>query len=95
MSKFYLLVAILDAGVPFYLGVILVSSYLNAVYYLPIIISAFLKEDKEGVRTMKVEKLPKTMLVPLIIIGVVIVSIGFYPQLIMQFIELAVATLIN
>ena len=95
MSKFYLLVAILEAGVPFYLGVILVSSYLNAVYYLPIIISAFLKEDKEGVRTMKVEKLPKSMLVPLIIIGVVIVSIGFYPQLIMQFIELAVATLIN
>ncbi len=95
MSKIYLSFAVIDANQPIFLAVILASSYLNAVYYLPIIIAAFLKEDQEGLKEMKVEKLPKVMLGPLVLLGLLIMMIGFYPQLIFQFIQKAALIIIR
>lgn len=90
MSKLYLSFAVLGAGQPLLLGVILLSSYLNAVYYLPIIISAFLKEPKSKNVTMQVEVLPFPMLFSLITIGFLCLLTGFYPTLVMNFITQAV-----
>ncbi|AKL96771.1 multisubunit sodium/proton antiporter, MrpD subunit [Clostridium aceticum] len=94
MSKWYLSFATLEAGKIVYLIVILISSFLNAVYYLPIIISAFLKEDKErkNASEMVWDKLPKAMTVPMIIIAALCVIIGFFPQIVMNFVEQAVVT---
>lgn len=44
LSKWYLGLGSLDAGMPVYLIILLVSSLMNAMYFLPIIISAFFKK---------------------------------------------------
>jgi multicomponent Na+:H+ antiporter subunit D len=89
MSKLYLSFAVLGAGRPLFLAVILASSYLNAVYYLPIIISAFLKEPKEKGVVASVEFLPLPMLFTLVVVGFLCLLTGFYPQLIMDFVTQA------
>lgn len=92
MSKWYLSLAVLDAGRPMILLVILLSSFLNAVYYLPIIISAFLKESADRENVMIVDDVPKSMTIPMSIIAGLCILIGFFPQLIMTFIERAIPT---
>jgi multicomponent Na+:H+ antiporter subunit D len=47
LSKWTLALGALDAGIPFYVLVLLISSLLNALYYLPIMIPAFF-EMPEG-----------------------------------------------
>jgi multicomponent Na+:H+ antiporter subunit D len=90
MSKLYLSFAVLGAGQPLLLAVILLSSYLNAVYYLPIVISAFLKEPKSKNTSMQIEVLPLPMLFSLVTIGFLCLLTGFYPTLVMNFITQAV-----
>jgi multicomponent Na+:H+ antiporter subunit D len=90
MSKLYLSFAVLGAGQPLLLAVILLSSYLNAVYYLPIVISAFLKEPKSKNISMQIEVLPLPMLFSLVTIGFLCLLTGFYPTLVMNFITQAV-----
>ena len=87
MSKIYLGLALIEGSHPIYLALILLSSFLNAVYYLPIIIAAFLKEDPEHRHEMKMDPLPKRMLIPMVIIAACLIIIGFYPQIIMDIIE--------
>ncbi len=92
MSKIYLSFAVLEAEKPVYLAIILASSFLNAIYYLPIIISAFLKEGKDRKNVMKMDDLPKRMIIPMVCIALGCIIIGFYPQLIMDLVEKAVPT---
>ncbi|RQD67411.1 MAG: monovalent cation/H+ antiporter subunit D family protein [Tindallia sp. MSAO_Bac2] len=92
MSKWYLGLAVLDAGRPLILLVILLSSFLNAVYYIPIIISAFLKESADRENVMIVDDVPKSMTIPMSIIAGLCIIIGFFPQLVMTFIERAIPT---
>lgn len=87
MSKIYLGLALIEGSHPIYLALILLSSFLNAVYYLPIIIAAFLKEDPEHRHAMKLDPLPKRMLIPMVVIAACLIIIGFYPQIIMDIIE--------
>ncbi len=93
MSKVYLSLAIVDHGQPWLLAAILISSYLNAVYYLPIIINSFLRNDAKTQPNMILEKLPKVMQMSMIILLVLMIATGFYPQLFMNFIEQAVVFL--
>lgn len=90
MSKIYLSLAVIDMKQYVYLMIILVSSFLNAMYYLPIIISAFLKESKDRKNIMVMDKIPATMLYPMVIIALGCVLMGFFPQIIMGVIERAV-----
>ena len=87
MSKIYLGLALIEGQHPIYLALILLSSFLNAVYYLPIIIAAFLKEDPEHRHAMKMDPLPKRMWIPMVVLALCLIIIGFYPQLIMDIIE--------
>ncbi len=93
MSKVYLSLAIVDYGQPWLLAAILISSYLNAVYYLPIIINSFLRNDAKTQPNMILEKLPKVMQMSMVILLVLMIATGFYPQLFMSFIERAVVFL--
>jgi multicomponent Na+:H+ antiporter subunit D len=92
MSKWYLALAVLEANQPFYLVVILLSSFLNAVYYLPIIVSAFLKPREDGSEEMTRDGIPRTMTMPMIIIAGFIILVGIFPQILMNIIERAVPT---
>ena len=95
MSKWYLGTAALEAGRPVFVLMLLVSSFLNAMYYLPIIIAAFLKkEDPEMVEEtgMTLDRIPMSMMIPLLCLGFGCVLLGFFPQLVMGFIQKGIFT---
>ena len=89
ISKLNLGLAVLDKNQVIFLVILIVSSLLNVIYYLPIIILAFLKNDKYHYRLSSIEHTPKTMIAPLFILGVLIVFIGIFPNQIMVFVEAA------
>lgn len=89
MSKIYLGLALIADKHPIFLSLILLSSFLNAIYYMPILISSFLKEDILVKNSLQKDPLPLTMIIPMIIITLSILLIGLYPQIIMDVIELA------
>ncbi|SDB90465.1 multisubunit sodium/proton antiporter, MrpD subunit [Pelagirhabdus alkalitolerans] len=92
MSKWYLGLAVLDGGHPELLIVILLSSFLNALYYLPVVVSAFLRETP---LEMHRSSLPQSMKISMAVVGLGSVVIGFYPSMIMNIIEAAVSTFIG
>jgi len=92
MSKWYLSLAVLDADKPIFLLMILISSLLNAFYYLPIIMAAFLKDSKERESVMILDRLPKTMIIPMVTIAMGCIVLGFFPHIVMNIIERAVPT---
>ncbi len=93
ISKLNLGLAALDAGQVVLIVVLIVSGFLNALYYLPIMISAFLKDNKDQQRVMRVEKIPKTMLVPLVVLGGLIIAIGLFPGELLSLLEAAALSL--
>ncbi len=76
ISKYYILTGGLESGMPVYAYIILSSTLLNAVYYLPIIVNAFFKEGefkkKPGFEA------PLTMLVPTLILAVFGILFGLF-----------------
>ena len=94
ISKLYLATASLDANQVIFVVVLIVSSLLNAFYYLPIIIRGFLRNEKYHYRLVSIEDTPSTMIAPLIVLGVLIIFVGVFPNLIMNLIDQAVMTLI-
>ena len=92
ISKLYLALGTLDAGKPFYLGVIMVSSFLNVIYYFPIVISAFFGEPgEEPENEITVKKLPLQMSIPLIIFAGGVLFFGIFPRHMLILVEKAVA----
>ena len=92
MGKLYLSIAVLQTGRPIILLVIIISSFLSAMYFFPIIISAFVKDDSDKFRG-KDKKLPRTLVYPMLIIIGLSIIIGFYPQLITVLAENAMNSL--
>jgi multicomponent Na+:H+ antiporter subunit D len=78
ISKWYLALGSLDVGRPFYTAVILVSSLLNGIYYLPIITNAFFGEP-EG-RVAEPKPLPLQMSVPLVVLALGVIVFGIFPH---------------
>ena len=93
LSKFYLGMASLEQGQWIFIIVIIISGLLNAMYYLPIMISGFLKGVEPDL-TVTSKRIPKTMLYPIVILGMLILLIGIYPSIILDWIELAANQLI-
>lgn len=91
MSKIFLGMVVLQEGKAFYLFIIILSSFLNAFYYIPIITSAFMKSDDDA--KVLNDKIPKRMKIPMIIVILMSIAIGFYPQIITVIIEIAVKSL--
>lgn len=91
ISKYYILAGSLEAGLPVYGYIILGSTALNAIYYLPIIVNAFFKEG-QFVRQPGFEA-PLTMLVPTMILAVFAVLFGLFANFTtIPFIEAVVKT---
>ncbi len=94
VSKLNLGIAALDGNYTIFLVVLIVSSLLNVVYYLPIIILAFLRNEKYHYRLTAIEHTPTTMITPLFILAGLILAIGIFPNLILPLIDAAISTLI-
>jgi multicomponent Na+:H+ antiporter subunit D len=95
ISKLYLGVAVMENNQYILLAGILFSSLLNLIYYLPIVTTGFLSIPKTGYVKPKLEKIPLSMLLPLIVLGLLIVGIGIFPNPLTQLIDGAVAAIIN
>jgi len=95
ISKFNLGIAALDNNYVIFLVILILSSLLNVIYYLPIIILAFLRNEKYHYRLTRIEKTPRTMITPLVFLGLLIIFLGIFPNVIMPFIESAVEIFIQ
>lgn len=92
ISKYYLALAAMDSGMPFYLGVILLSSLLNAIYYFPIIIRAFFGQGKQS---FSWDGLPWAMVLPLLVLAGINIFFGLMPGGLVRLVELAAGTWVN
>ncbi|MDY6826718.1 MAG: proton-conducting transporter membrane subunit, partial [Bacillota bacterium] len=77
ISKWYLSLGALETGRPFFVIIILISSLLNAVYFMPIVINAFLHH---GDFQFKVKPVPRVMLAALVFGMLVIIISGVYSR---------------
>jgi len=80
-SKWYLALGALDADKPLFAAVILISSLLNGIYYLPIIIDAFFGQPEGAVAEPK--RLPGVMTGTLWVLGAGCIIFGIFPSLIL------------
>lgn len=94
ISKLNLGLAVLDSNQVIFLVVLIVSSLLNVIYYLPIIISAFLKNEKYHYRMTSIEPTPRTMIFPLLLLGLLIVVVGIFPNSFIGLIEAAASSIL-
>ncbi|MBS4031056.1 MAG: monovalent cation/H+ antiporter subunit D family protein [Clostridiales bacterium] len=93
ISKWYLALGSLDVGRPFFAAVILVSSLLNGIYYLPIVVNAFFGEPEGAVAEPR--PLPRQMVVSLILLGSGVILFGVFPSLILGVVSKAAQSLLG
>ncbi|MCR3921799.1 MAG: monovalent cation/H+ antiporter subunit D family protein [Firmicutes bacterium] len=93
VSKWYLVLGSLDLGQPFFAAVVLFSSLLNGIYYLPIIVNAFFKQPQGKVTTPK--QIPIQMTVALVILALGVVGFGTFPRYIVAVVAKAAQSLLG
>jgi multicomponent Na+:H+ antiporter subunit D len=76
ISKYYILTGGVLSGNPVYAYVILTSTLLNAIYYLPIIVNAFFKDG--DFEKQPGPEAPLTMLVPTLTLAVAAILLGLF-----------------
>ncbi len=93
ISKMYLATGAFDAGKPVFILVILMSSLLNGLYYLPIVVRAFLGTNAEEGKFAK-DELPLSMTFPLVILGLACIYFGLLPGSLLELVRKAAHYLI-
>lgn len=84
ISKLYLLVGALDAGSIGILVVLIVSSLLNAAYFVPVVYQGFFGQPDPADAGHKHHEAPLAMVVPLCLTAVISVLIGIWPDFFMR-----------
>jgi multicomponent Na+:H+ antiporter subunit D len=80
VSKWYLLNGALNIHNIIIIIVLMVSTLLNAGYFVPITIRAFFPSKKGPWKKEDIKEAPLTMVVPLVLAALISVALGFYPQ---------------
>jgi multicomponent Na+:H+ antiporter subunit D len=92
ISKWYLAMGVMETeNIPI-IAVLVVSSILNACYFLPIVYSAFFKDLPEG-ETAERKEAPVMMVVPLLITAAGTLVLFFVPSLFLDLAKMVVASL--
>jgi len=92
LSKWYLLLGTIEADRMAILFVLLVSSLLNAAYFLPIVYKAFFCTDEEAMFENEIREAPLWCVAPLTITAVVTIALFFYPDIFTGLASLAVGS---
>ena len=92
ISKWYLAKGAIEAGEIPLIAVLVVSSILNACYFLPIVYKAFFKELPQG-ETAERNEAPIIMVVPLVLTAIGTLSLFFVPSLFLDLAKMVVAGL--
>ena len=90
-SKWYLVLGTLESGQTAMLIVLLVSSLLNAAYFLPIVYNAFFCAPEQSLFKDEIKEAPLWCVVPPVITAVASVALFFYPTLFKKLAQLALA----
>ena len=92
-SKWFLILGTLESGQMIFLVVLLVSSFLNAFYFLPVVYKGFFsaqpEAEKEGALKSGVEEAPLCCVVPLVITAVISIVLFFMPTVFVDLIKTA------
>lgn len=83
VSKWYLALGATDAGKSFYALIIIVSSFLTALYFLPPVISAFFGKQPDDSVGKGIDEAPAVMLVPMVILSIALLGVGLFPSLVL------------
>ena len=92
ISKWYLVLGTLEAGAWPFLLVLLVSSLLNAAYFLPISYRAFFSPPGEAEGNTSVVEAPPACLIPLCITALCSIGLFLYPDLFLSLASMAVGS---
>jgi len=87
ISKWNLSMAAIESGRIYLLAILLASSLLNASYYFPIIINGYFGEDNLDGKVFKSKSKPIKTLLPLIILSIIMILVGFMSGTIIDFID--------
>ncbi len=80
ISKWYLVLGALHSDQLLMLFVLLISSLLNAAYFLPIVYRAFFFESKNFNADSKIQEAPLWCVAPLVLTALASIFLFFYPQ---------------
>ena len=89
ITKWYLVIGALERQSLIVLTVLLVSSFLNATYFVPILYRAFFKNDDSNSEPKKLIENP-FLVIPLTLTAIVSVLLGLYPDFIVRLAEMVV-----
>ncbi len=95
LSKWYLLLGTLESHQLAFLAVLLISSLLNAAYFLPVVYRAFFVRPAESMFEEGVAEAPAWCLAPLMFTALASIWLFFYPQPFFDLAQLAVAQVIG
>ncbi len=91
ISKFLMVRGALQADLWWVLVIYLVSSFLNAAYFLPIVYKAFFCSEEEALFEKKVDEAPMCCVLPLTITAGISIGLFFYPNLFYSLAQIAIA----
>ena len=79
VTKWYLLQGSLQISNMPLLAVLMVSTFLNAAYFVPITIRAFFEGRKDRWSRSDIKEAPLTMVIPLVLAGLISLVLGIFP----------------
>lgn len=83
VSKWYLAQGGLTSGKMIFPAILLLSALLTALYLLPVITEAFFKKGEDTI----VKEPPIKMLIPIVVITILVVLLGLFPNMLISFIQ--------
>ena len=90
MSKWFLVLGALEAHKIPFLVVLLVSSFLNAAYFMPIVYKAFFSAPQDSDFLKGIQEAPPFCLIPLLVTALVSIALLVYPQPFFKLAQMAV-----
>ncbi|MFW6323461.1 MAG: monovalent cation/H+ antiporter subunit D family protein [Desulfovibrionales bacterium] len=93
LSKWFLAMGALQTDQIIFLIVLLVSSFLNACYFIPIVYRAFFCTPRESAHEEKISEAPLACVIPLCITAIISVVLLFYPQPFADLADLAITAI--
>ncbi|MBU1195926.1 MAG: monovalent cation/H+ antiporter subunit D family protein [Proteobacteria bacterium] len=92
-SKWNLILGTLEAEQSIFMLVLLVSSFLNAFYFLPIVYKGFFEKSNEEDENMpvKIREANLCLVIPLIISAIISIVLFFYPTVFVNLIKVGLA----
>ncbi|MEE8168568.1 MAG: monovalent cation/H+ antiporter subunit D family protein [Candidatus Hydrothermarchaeales archaeon] len=76
ITKWFIAIGSLEAGHPIFVIVILISAFLNAGYYLPIIYNGFFEEPDDGIT--EYDEAPIRLILPAVVLAIATIALGIF-----------------